>query len=51
MVTTPEKASFCLKIIGGIDFLQEKIHKIEFLVSLALQHLDLYKLNKFIFKF
>ena len=46
MVTTPKKASFCLKIIGGIDFLQEKIHTLDFLEYLALQQLDLDKLNK-----
>ena len=35
MVTTPKKASFYLKIIGVIDFLQEQINKLDFLEGLA----------------
>ena len=49
MVTTPKKASFYLKIIGGVDSLQEQIHKLDFIEAIALQKLDSYKLNQFIF--
>ena len=41
LVTTPKKASFSLKVIGGIDFLKDQIHKLAFFEGLALQHLDL----------